>query len=253
MPEAENPSYLFGSMHVRDQRAFQGMEKVHSCIEACEALALEIDLSQDHEWTDPALLQFPDGGSLRDHLRPHIFERLRKSILKAFQIDLNFFGPFIPLALVEIISERIMQSDHPTFLDAYLCDYATQLGKTTLGLETRDSQQALLLRIPMEAQLKMLLEIGRNPHHYRSLLNHMTQLYQKGDLRALHKVSRKSAGGLRKWMLFDRNRVMANRIYSFMQSQSLFCAVGAAHLWGGKGVLRLLKQQGVKVKAIPLV
>ncbi|MBK8492339.1 MAG: TraB/GumN family protein [Saprospirales bacterium] len=252
MPEIRDTSFLFGTMHIRDQRAFHGMDTIRACIDSCQALALEIDLQQEGAALDPFSLQFPAHTTLLDHVSLRAYQRLRKSILKAFQLDLQYFLRFIPLALVEMISERLMKEDQQLFLDAYLWEYAAGQGKQTLGIESLESQQQLLLRIPLEAQIKMLLEIGRNPGHYRALLNHLTRLYQKGELRDLYRVSRKNAGGLRKWMLFDRNQVMADRIADLIRQQSVFCGVGAAHLWGGKGVLRLLKKHGVKVRPIPL-
>jgi uncharacterized protein YbaP (TraB family) len=58
---------------------------------------------------------------------------------------------------------------------------------------------------------------------------------------------KKNAKGLRKMMLYHRNEVMAGRIAALARQQSLFAAIGAGHLLGGKGVLRLLKKEGLKV------
>ena len=251
-PETSGFSYLFGTMHIRDQRAFQGMETVRACLDTCQALALEIDLDEGNAWSDPSALTLPDQTSLRDYLPLQGYLRLQKIFLKAFGVDLNYFQFLNPMALMELISERIMQKDHLLFLDAFLWEYATDQGKIRLGIESLESQQLLLSRIPLDLQLKMLKGIGRNPAHYRNLLNHLIRLYQDGDLPNLYRVSRKSAGNLRKWMLYDRNQVMADRIAGFLPRQTTFCGVGAAHLWGGKGVLRLLKQKGVKIRPIPL-
>jgi uncharacterized protein YbaP (TraB family) len=43
---------------------------------------------------------------------------------------------------------------------------------------------------------------------------------------------------------------MAHRLNLMVREQSLFAAIGAGHLAGEKGVLRLLKKQGLKLKAI---
>ncbi|MGB0863917.1 MAG: TraB/GumN family protein [Saprospiraceae bacterium] len=37
-----------------------------------------------------------------------------------------------------------------------------------------------------------------------------------------------------------------------VQEQTLFCAIGAGHLSGKKGVLKLLKDKGYKVKPVKL-
>ena len=252
-PDAQAPSYLFGTMHVRDQRAFAGLELVYEAIEACKGFALEIDLNQsDDHRTDPELFRLPGQSRLTDYISPRQFRRLQAILLKAFGIDIAFFAHFRPLFLIELITECILREEQPLFLDAHLWDYATARGKITSGIESREEQENLLQRIPLDIQVRMLLDIGRRVRHFRRQLNHMTALYEAGDLKRLYQVSRQSAGELRKSMLFDRNRIMADRIAPLIAVQPTFIAVGAAHLWGGKGVLRLLKMQDIRIKPLPL-
>jgi len=67
----------------------------------------------------------------------------------------------------------------------------------------------------------------------------------------LHQISKASLGGLRKLMLRDRNRRMADFIYANKGTPS-FYTFGAAHLAGTDGVLPLLKRSGLKVNAADL-
>ena len=79
----------------------------------------------------------------------------------------------------------------------------------------------------------------------------MTELYEQSDILKLYKVTRKQAKGMRKILLFNRNDLMAKRIAQFASEQSLFASIGAGHLAGEKGVLRLLKKKhGFKVKPV---
>jgi len=57
-------------------------------------------------------------------------------------------------------------------------------------------------------------------------------------------------GKLRKMMIDDRNFIMADRIAKMTSQQTAFVAVGAGHLGGKKGVLRLLKLKDIKLKPI---
>lgn len=253
LPGSGYCSYLFGTMHIRDQRAFNGLDKVFACIDACQSFALEIDLNEEEGPAGAMAFRFPGHSSLFDHLSARAYCRLRRIILKAFEVDIHHFGHFTPIALTEIITGKVLAEDHPLFLDAFLWEYASEKGKDTSGIETREEQFALLKRIPLEDQIKTLRDIGRNTARFRAMLHKMAEVYQKGDLINLYHLSRKSAGSLRKWMLFDRNRIMAERIAQKIRGQSVFCGVGAAHLWGGKGVLRLLKQRGILVEPVHLV
>lgn len=252
LPETESVSYLFGTMHVRDQRAFGGLERVYECIGACGSFALEIDLDQEESPGDPALFSLPSKGLLRTQLSANAFKRLRKSLLKEFGVDIGFFPHLNPFSLLDLISGKVLAEDNPLFLDAHLWDYARGQGKTTFGIETLQEQMALLSSIPFEVQLKMLRDMGRNTGRFRTTMNRMARVYEKGELVSLYRLSRKSAGNLRKQLLFDRNRIMAERIAALLPRENVFCAVGAAHLWGGKGVLRLLKHRGVRIDPVHL-
>ena len=76
----------------------------------------------------------------------------------------------------------------------------------------------------------------------------MMQRYANGELQALYKAAKKDAKGMRKILIYRRNRLMTKRFLELMHTQSVFCAVGAGHLPGGKGMLRFLKNAGCRVE-----
>jgi len=151
---------------------------------------------------------------------------------------------------VNLIGESLLQSERPKSLDSYLWSYALEAGKDMHGIETFEAQVKTLASIPVEKQVKMLLDTVRNIGRFRRKIHHYAHLYQRGELPMLHKLMKKSAGGLRKRLLYDRNVVMAQRIEELARQKSLFTAVGAGHLLGGKGLIRLLKKRGLKVNEI---
>ena len=78
----------------------------------------------------------------------------------------------------------------------------------------------------------------------------MLKWYRNANLASLYKAAKKDAKGMRNKLLFERNKIMARRFAEIAHNESLFCAVGAGHLSGQKGMLRLLKKQGFKVRAV---
>ena len=102
----------------------------------------------------------------------------------------------------------------------------------------------------MESQLKALRSCTKNVSKFRKKVLHLSELYKKGELTQLYKSSKKSMGKLRKLMVYDRNDFMAQNLIPLTEQGATFCAVGAAHLAGGKGMLRMLKRAGFKVKPI---
>ncbi len=241
------PSYVFGTMHVQDKRAFEGVENVLEKMGACEAFAAEFHLDEAAGDFDSATMLLPKGQMLQDFIPPKKYARLRQRLLKSAQLDLDLFQRSLPFMVVNVIGGKILQSDMPVSLDEYLWSQASQADKKLLGIETFQEQMEVLKQIPAEMQVKMLLELGRNLSRYRLHIQHLADLYCKGDLHNLFKTVKKNAKGLRKIMLYRRNEIMAERIAALARQQSLFAAIGAGHLLGGKGVLRLLKKEGVKV------
>jgi Uncharacterized protein conserved in bacteria len=78
----------------------------------------------------------------------------------------------------------------------------------------------------------------------------MLARYAQGDIQGLYKSAKKDAKGMRKVLLYRRNRLMAKRFAEIASREPLFCAVGAGHLAGGKGMLRLLKNAGFSLRPV---
>jgi uncharacterized protein len=243
------PCYLFGTMHVQDMRAFAFLEQAKERLLRSGCLALELDLGQAQASLDPSLFRLPPGISLDKLLPPKKFEKLRCVLRKTAQLDIAALRQFSPILIVNLVNEGILARDMPVPLDQHLWDFAQEEGLTILGIETLEEQMQTLRRIPLEMQLQSLLSLGRNLKRYRHQILRLAEVYASGDIYKLHQAAKRSASGLRGPLLYDRNVIMADRITAWSESQSMFCAVGAGHLAGGKGLIRLLKQRGFRVWA----
>ena len=141
-------------------------------------------------------------------------------------------------------------NDRHVSLDQHLYDFAKNKGLNILGIESFDSQVEVLKKMPLKDQLKSLKEMATHFERFRRNIKKTTEIYIEADLQKLLKKVKKTAGGMRSLLLYDRNVIMADRIASLAQENSLFAAIGAGHLAGKKGVLRLLKMKGLQVTPI---
>ena len=248
-PAAPADSFLFGTMHVRDRRAFGALDAVYKAIEYCETFAAETDLNQFGATANFSAFQLPEGKTLDQLLPIKKYEKLRRIIRKAMQIDIEKLRYFQPIIIANLIDESLLMKDMPFSLDQHLWRYAEQHGKKTIGIETPAEQMQILLSIPLDYQLKALLSIGRQPAKHRQALLKAAEWYEQARIDQLYRSTKRSLHGLRRLMLYDRNQRMARRIAVMMEAQSTFAAIGAAHLWGEQGVLKLLKNDGFVVKA----
>ena len=249
-PDAPGPSYLFGTMHVRDERAFTRLAPVHAALDSSALFATEFDLGELTATVDQSALYLPDGGRISQLLPPHRYTRLCRILQKAFAFPLPHYDRLRPMIVVNLISERLLARERLVSLDAYLWERANAGGLPTTGLESYAFQQRLLTELPLAQQLRDLLALGRHPGKYKRHTQRLADYYAAGDLTGLYRATRRGAGGMRRVLIFARNARMAERFDELAREQALFAAVGAAHLPGGKGMLRLLKHRGWRVRAV---
>ena len=243
-------SYLFGTMHVRDLRAFQWLELAQECLRRCPVFATEFDFSE----TDPAavasVLQLPDGAALDHWLKPGVWKRLDRHCRKKLGVPVEQLRFQHPMSVAMLLTGSLLQQEAARSLDETLWEYAKGLGKTTTGVETFEEQLQTLQKIPFQYHLDNLAWLLKNYGRQKRRLKKMLGWYIAGDLQQLYQAARKDAKGMRKLLLFERNVLMARRFESIAKETSLFCAVGAGHLAGQKGLLRMLKKAGFTLQAV---
>ncbi|MEQ8703537.1 MAG: TraB/GumN family protein [Phaeodactylibacter sp.] len=243
-------SYVFGTMHVKDHQAYTFYDSACTRINECEALALELDLGRIDQEAQARLMQQSPAQSLETLLTARKLEKVRRFFLRVLEVDIYPLRQLSPLLISNLINERLLQEDHPIALDEMLWRYAKQQEKRILGIETYEEQLQVLQQISPEVQAQSIVAMAQQFRQHRRHLLRLTALYAGGNLPQLHKASKRSLSGMRYQMLYRRNELMAERIGEMINGQSVFCAIGAGHLYGGKGVLRLLKQQGFTVAPV---
>lgn len=246
-PGASGIAWLFGTMHLRDRVAFVHQGKALRAIEICEAFAAEFNLDEAPESGLETHLLLSEGQSLATLLRPHQYAKIRQSLIKYIGIDPDLAPRYSPFAWLSLIDNSYFAQDHALSLDEYLWRHAREAGKQMYGLESFATQADIIQRIPLALQCRSLATWARRPTAHRRHLERLIQAYKQGDIHRLYQSSKKNMGGLRQLLLYNRNQLMANRIHELAQQHTLFVAVGAAHLAGGKGIIRLLKGKGWRI------
>ena len=227
------------------------LQLLQSYLQQTSILLLETPL-EEGQGLGMSDLQFSNGLSLDLFFRPNQFEKIRKFIAKKYNIDINKMLHFKPLALIQMLQQAENSGKGSIFPEMILHEMASEEGMPVEGLETVEFQFDLLTNTAIEEQIRSLKSFVRNPVAQKKHLAKLTRTYKSQDLPALHKMIRKQSGGIRKTYLFDRNKSMATNLVKYLKEGSVFCAVGAGHLWGGKGMLRLVKQAGFSLDPIHL-
>ncbi len=249
-PDGNLVSYLFGTMHVRDLRAFGWLDLAMQHLAECEVFATEFDFSETDAAALAQALELPDGKDLKQWLSPQAWKNLDRYASKKFASNAEAFRNQHPMTVSTALSMAFLLEESAHSLDETLWQHARSLGKPTTGVETFTDQLETLRRIPFEQHVKGLTWLLKNYGRHKTRLHKMMRRYADGEIQALYQSARKDAKGMRKILLYHRNELMAKRFVEIASEHSLFCAVGAGHLAGGKGMLRLLKKAGFGVKPV---
>jgi len=242
-------SYLFGTMHVQDARAFAFAEKAKECLQTCDEFFTEIRFDGMVEERMLMAQRMPEGQSLRSLLGEKKFAKAEKGIAKSFNMPLAHMDALLPMVVINHLVMQSLSRDQSEHLDMTLHQYAREHEKTVKGLETVEEHISVLENIPLEMQRKQLMDLVKQPEKYKKKIVQLAEVYARGDIYTLYKSSKKSMGKLKALMIYDRNHLMADRIAENIDV-SAFYAFGAAHLAGKQGVLKLLKNKGLKIQPI---
>ncbi|MBK8425054.1 MAG: TraB/GumN family protein [Lewinellaceae bacterium] len=246
-------SYLFGTMHVRDLRAFTWLEPAQAHLAQCDVFATEFDFNE----IEPAVLQealrLPEGQTLDTLLKPGVWKNLDRYARKKLGLTAETFRHQHPMSVSTALTAAFLMDEAPQSLDETLWNHARLLGKQTAGVETFADQLLTLRTITLEQHLKSLTWLLKNFNRQKKRLKKMMAWYVAGDMQPLYKAAKKDAKGMRKVLIYRRNKRMTQRFEEMAATQALFCAVGAGHLPGGKGMLSLLRKKGFVVKPVLFV
>lgn len=269
-------SYLYGTFHTSDARMFNFRDSVLPALLACDIAAFELQMDSMSTETLRRLYAPDSVIDLRDYLTDEEFELLDQRIREGTGLPGEAHRYTDPAFLLVVLDQpeeltfdesateespeenpfrrgATWQLPKETFLDAWLFRTARLEGKEVIGLETIDEQIAVVDTLPLQEQVRMLVEtITVDGDNRISLSNRMMEVYQAEDLNrmlAFFDEEPMSPGVLYK-LLDERNHTMAGRLEKLMRRGSVFAAVGAGHLPGEDGLIRLLRRMGFTVTPV---
>ncbi len=270
--DTRTPNYIFGTIHVAEQRALNLHPSVERAFENADAVLCEIDFSPITEMKQTRALQMPAGESLNDYLSDDLIARIDKRLkphVAMFGANsppqvrnaLRFRPVAWPLLLPQLEALRRFKSAP---LDKQLYQRAAKANKKVGGIEDPNSQLAKLFDLTKEEQREFVRASldsmdeadAKGDDNLMITIGH----YLRGDGKAFHAYFMQdlSAGGMPKalqqkfldGLLYSRNKKMATKIQAIVAAEpekSHFFAIGTAHMLGNtKSVLTYLQALGIK-------
>jgi len=250
-------SYLYGTMHIQDERVFQFQEGVEKAFDRSVIFAMELNMDSVNtlELMSELIMESPH--RLDSLLSEKEYEIVNQYFKDSLGIGLLIFNKMQPIYTSQMVSLKKMNKDSAEALDIYLFNKAKEQNKIVVGLEFMEEQINAFKSIPYDIQAKELFNAVEDAINGEDQqIDGLIDYYVKGDLDRLLALTLESEFSdneintiFQKVFLVNRNHKMADRSEKYIKKGSTFIAIGAAHLPGPEGVIENLRKKGYTVKA----
>lgn len=251
------PSYLFGTVHLADQRVTTLPGVVREQFDGARSFAMEVALDQSNIAALAARMVYLDGRDLPGVAGEALFKKL-VPLTAGLGVPPEMARLFKPWAMVLLL--QMPQQDAENVLDFMLQRMATQQGKALHYLETVDEQVAAFESMSEPDQLALLRHAVETHHELKAQAEKLLQAYLQRDLGLMWQIGEADVVGrpeLRplkqvfdQRLLYDRNARMVQRMQPQLKTGAAFIAVGALHLYGDRGLLNLLARDGYRITRV---
>ncbi len=257
------PSYVFGTFHIADSKVLDIPPAVERAFRESPIAAFEYDYDpakKEENKIARERYKLPNGTTLRGLVGGQVYGDLTTIIQGlGYWKPNNELKPWVMWDIFGGAKGTFYRNDDDSksgaeVLDGWLQQRARDEGKTVVGLESIEEGFVKYDTIPMEQQVAMLKALVDH-YHQRRQGAPIVQAYVDGNLGLLmaldEEVKRRYPPDVGEMLDFriltNRNRIFVERALPHMRKASTFIAVGAGHLSGEEGVLRLLEQRGYTV------
>lgn len=251
----KKPSYLFGTMHILCADDARLSSNLKTIIKDSKEIYFEIDMDNMGELMGAMkFLRMNDGVKLSDLLTTEEYNRVKDYFeINKTMLPLSMMNRFKPYFVSSLIGEKMMTCEKKNGMEEMIMRESKRYDKVIKGLETTEFQASIFDSIPYNKQAKDLLAYIDSIDTYRQTTLDMINVYRDQDLERMDSLMLKSDPGMESYMdllLYNRNRRWVKQMPLIMQQGTVLFAVGAGHLPGEQGVIKLLKKNGYKVKPL---
>jgi uncharacterized protein YbaP (TraB family) len=194
--------------------------------------------------------------TLSDLVSPSEYQKIKtffnsqKSILPFAMME-----KYKPMLTASTLMQSTMECDNAVAMEQLIMTEAKKEGVKIKGLETMAYQMSIFDSIPYKLQAQQLVQYvndyGKNDDGKE--FEELITAYRNQELQKLEDLTKKGDASLDQFadvLLYNRNRNWVNKMETLMPEKSVVIAVGAGHLPGEFGVIKLLRKAGYKVEPV---
>ncbi len=259
--DGRSPSFLLGTMHSTDPSVLALPGPVAQAFASARSLTVELVIDEAVRAEIGRGMLLSDGRKLDHILGPERFKKVAGiALLYGWPAAVvKLMKPWAAMTVFGMPPQELArQASGILPLDQMLQQDAETRGLPVFQLESAAEQFAIFDKMPEADQITFLDTVVAQHGLVERWFEELRQLYLARDTGGMLGVMRSQAAGddpallaaFEDRLVNRRNRLMAERMALRLQEGGAFVAVGALHLPGEQGLVRLLQQAGYRLTAL---
>lgn len=263
----DKPSYIFGTHHVAPlsmKDSIAGMtEAMNGTSQVYGELVMEDMMKPEMLMKMQQAMMLPNDTTLKSLFTQAQYDSIASVVKENIGMELAMFDKLKPAALnaqlAVVLSVKALKGYNPQEqLDTWFQTQAKQAGKKVGGLETMESQINVLYNSQsLKRQAQQLYCSATHIDYGIDMTRRLAEAYLNQNLDKLLEITEEKMGNAcdstpeeEEALIYGRNANWAKQMPGIMKQASTLFVVGAGHLPGEHGVLKLLEKQGYTVEAM---
>jgi uncharacterized protein len=251
------PSYLYGTIHMICKDDASLGDSLIAAIQRSDRVYFEVDMDNLMEMV-MALKDFKmrNDTTLSDLLSKEDYEKVKRYMeSKSSLLPFSKLETFKPMLVSSLLMESDAGCEKAVAMEQLILEEAKKSRKRVEGLETMSYQASIFDSIPYKLQAEQLLKYVKDEGSKTQAdkqFEEMVDAYKDQDIEKLGAFINEDdgLGGYGDLLLYNRNRNWVQKLKTIMPEKSVIIAVGAGHLAGENGVIKLLRKEGYIVKPV---
>jgi hypothetical protein len=249
----EKPSYLFGTMHAVCEINFD--DAIKKALDETSQMYLEIDMD------DPTLqatmmkgMMMKDGVTMSSLMTEEEVKIVDAFLKENISISIKMVDKFKPFMISAMFIPKLLECPMQT-IETELIKISKEQKEEVYGLESILDQLTVFDKIPYKTQVEELVKTAKdNMVNDKAEMKKMLAIYNDKDIEGMldlmDESENKISSNFNDVLLNDRNDNWIPIIEKVSKEKPTFYGVGAGHLAGENGVIKLLRKKGYKVEAV---
>ena len=246
-------SYLLWTIHVSCDASLD--DSTIKALKTTEQLFLEIDMNKPIEMEMMKYITMKNENKISKILNSEDFNLVDEFLNKKMKMSLKFFDSYKPFMIATMLYPSILECSIQNIERELIIINKNNNNKEVFGLETIKEQMEIFDQIPYEIQAEELVKMVKSDlKKDKEEIKKMIAIYKNKDIDAMQQIMDESENKItsenKKILIYDRNNKWIPTIIKIINEKPTFIAVGAGHLAGNEGIIKLLRRNGYRVEAV---